>query len=128
LLEQQILITTDASSPDSDGDIQLVITEAGFGADIGMESSLTSKCRPHLVLLSNCVVLVATIKALKMHGGGPSVILENLYLPVYLSENIELSWVCKYGQTHSKILLEIWGSICQNTASIVSSNCHHSLY
>ncbi len=45
-----------------------VITEAGFGADLGAEKFLDIKCRK-TGLTPDCVVLVATIRALKMHGG-----------------------------------------------------------
>ena len=48
------------------------VTEAGFGADIGMEKFFNIKCR-YSDLIPNAVVLVATIRALKMHGGGPTV-------------------------------------------------------
>uniref|UniRef100_A0A665WX07 formate--tetrahydrofolate ligase n=1 Tax=Echeneis naucrates TaxID=173247 RepID=A0A665WX07_ECHNA len=48
-----------------------VVTEAGFGADIGMEKFFNIKCRAS-GLRPNVVVLVATIRALKMHGGGPN--------------------------------------------------------
>ena len=49
-----------------------VLTESGFGADMGMEKFFNIKCR-YSGLIPNCVVLVATIRALKMHGGGPKV-------------------------------------------------------
>jgi len=49
-----------------------VITESGFGADIGMEKFFDIKCRTS-GLIPNAVVLVATVRALKMHGGGPTV-------------------------------------------------------
>ncbi|MBT4425777.1 MAG: formate--tetrahydrofolate ligase, partial [Rhodospirillaceae bacterium] len=45
-----------------------VVTEAGFGADLGAEKFLDIKCRK-AGLAPDCVVLVATIRALKMHGG-----------------------------------------------------------
>jgi formate--tetrahydrofolate ligase len=45
-----------------------VVTEAGFGADLGAEKFLDIKCRK-TGLTPDCVVLVATIRALKMHGG-----------------------------------------------------------
>ena len=45
-----------------------VVTEAGFGADLGAEKFLDIKCRK-AGLEPSCVVLVATIRALKMHGG-----------------------------------------------------------
>ena len=47
-----------------------VVTESGFGADIGMEKFFDIKCRI-LGPGAQCVVLVATVRALKMHGGGP---------------------------------------------------------
>jgi formate--tetrahydrofolate ligase len=45
-----------------------VVTEAGFGADLGGEKFIDIKCRK-ADLTPDCVVLVATIRALKMHGG-----------------------------------------------------------
>ena len=45
-----------------------VVTEAGFGADLGAEKFLDIKCRKANIK-PNCVVLVATVRALKMHGG-----------------------------------------------------------
>jgi len=45
-----------------------VVTEAGFGADLGAEKFLNIKCRKS-GLKPDCVVMVATIRALKMHGG-----------------------------------------------------------
>ena len=47
---------------------EYVVTEAGFGADLGAEKFLNIKCRK-AGIQPNCVVLVATIRALKMHGG-----------------------------------------------------------
>lgn len=57
-----------------------VVTEAGFGADLGAEKFLDIKCRK-ANLIPNCVVCVATIKALKYHGGMPKEEIQN--------ENIE---------------------------------------
>ena len=48
------------------------VTESGFGADIGFEKFWNLKCR-YSGLTPNAVVVVATIRALKMHGGGPTV-------------------------------------------------------
>jgi formate--tetrahydrofolate ligase len=45
-----------------------VVTEAGFGADLGAEKFFDIKCRK-AGLMPDCVVIVATIRALKMHGG-----------------------------------------------------------
>ncbi|PIE33338.1 formate--tetrahydrofolate ligase [candidate division KSB3 bacterium] len=49
------------------------VTESGFGADIGFEKFWNLKCRLS-GLTPHCAVLVATIRALKMHGGGPKVV------------------------------------------------------
>lgn len=48
------------------------VTESGFGADIGFEKFWNLKCR-YSGLTPDAVVIVATIRALKMHGGGPEV-------------------------------------------------------
>jgi len=48
------------------------VTESGFGADIGFEKFWNLKCR-YSGIEPNAVVIVATIRALKMHGGGPEV-------------------------------------------------------
>ena len=47
---------------------EFVVTEAGFGADLGAEKFLNIKCRKSNITPS-CVVIVATVRALKMHGG-----------------------------------------------------------
>ncbi|MBE0534221.1 MAG: formate--tetrahydrofolate ligase [Phycisphaerae bacterium] len=49
-----------------------LVTESGFGADIGFEKFWNLKCRMS-GLAPHAVVIVATIRALKMHGGGPEV-------------------------------------------------------
>ena len=49
---------------------EYAITEAGFGADLGAEKFLDIKCRV-AGLKPSCVVVVATVRALKMHGGVP---------------------------------------------------------
>ncbi len=49
-----------------------LVTESGFGADIGFEKFWNLKCRMSGIT-PNAVVIVATIRALKMHGGGPAV-------------------------------------------------------
>ena len=66
-----------------------VVTESGFGADIGMEKFMDIKCR-YSGLVPDVVVLVATIRALKMHGGGPKVVAGRPLDPAYTSENLEL--------------------------------------
>ena len=48
---------------------EYVVTESGFGADIGAEKFMNIKCR-YSGLKPDAVVIVATVRALKMHGGG----------------------------------------------------------
>ncbi len=68
------------------------VTESGFGADIGFEKFWNLKCR-YSGLIPNCVVVVATIRALKCHGGAP-VPVPGKPMPVeYKNENVE--WVAK---------------------------------
>jgi len=66
-----------------------VVTESGFGADIGMEKFFDVKCRAS-GLIPNCVVLVGTIRALKMHGGGPKVVPGRPLDEAYTKENVKL--------------------------------------
>lgn len=66
-----------------------VITEAGFGADIGTEKFMNIKCR-YSGLTPQCAVIVATIRALKMHGGGPEVVAGKPLDRAYVTENVAL--------------------------------------
>jgi methylenetetrahydrofolate dehydrogenase (NADP+) / methenyltetrahydrofolate cyclohydrolase / formyltetrahydrofolate synthetase len=66
-----------------------VLTESGFGADIGMEKFMDIKCR-YSGLIPQVVVLVATVRALKMHGGGPKVVAGKPLAPEYTDENLDL--------------------------------------
>jgi len=66
-----------------------VVTESGFGADCGMEKFFNIKCRVS-GLVPNCVVIVASVRALKMHGGGPRVVAGKPLDKAYKEENIEL--------------------------------------
>jgi formate--tetrahydrofolate ligase len=65
------------------------VTESGFGADIGFEKFWNLKCRMS-GLVPNAVVIVATIRALKMHGGGPAVKPGAALSEEYTEENFEL--------------------------------------
>ncbi|XP_039758173.1 C-1-tetrahydrofolate synthase, cytoplasmic isoform X1 [Pararge aegeria] len=76
-----------------------VATEAGFGSDIGMEKFFDIKCRasgdtPH------CAVIVSTVRALKMHGGGPTVSPGLPLHDVYVQENLDLlsKGLCNLGK------------------------------
>jgi methylenetetrahydrofolate dehydrogenase (NADP+)/methenyltetrahydrofolate cyclohydrolase/formyltetrahydrofolate synthetase/formate--tetrahydrofolate ligase len=66
-----------------------VVTESGFGADIGMEKFFDIKCR-YSGLIPNTVVLVSTVRALKMHGGGPKVVAGRDLDKAYTEENLGL--------------------------------------
>jgi methylenetetrahydrofolate dehydrogenase (NADP+)/methenyltetrahydrofolate cyclohydrolase/formyltetrahydrofolate synthetase len=66
-----------------------VVTESGFGADMGMEKFMDIKCRAS-GLAPNCVVVVASIRALKMHGGGPKVVAGKPLDQAYKKENLDL--------------------------------------
>lgn len=65
------------------------VTESGFAADIGFEKFWNVKCRfsGHV---PNVSVLTSTIRALKMHGGGPKVVPGRPLPEEYIKENIEL--------------------------------------
>ncbi len=65
------------------------VTESGFAADIGFEKFWNVKCRLS-GLKPNVSVVVATIRALKMHGGGPAVVPGRALPQEYTEENLEL--------------------------------------
>jgi formyltetrahydrofolate synthetase len=66
-----------------------VVTESGFGADMGMEKFFDIKCR-YSGLVPSAVAIVATVRALKMHGGGPKVVAGKPLDAAYTSENLDL--------------------------------------
>jgi methylenetetrahydrofolate dehydrogenase (NADP+) / methenyltetrahydrofolate cyclohydrolase / formyltetrahydrofolate synthetase len=66
-----------------------VVTESGFGADVGMEKFFDIKCRIS-GLVPHVVVLVASVRALKMHGGGPKVVAGKPLAREYMEENLDL--------------------------------------
>lgn len=65
------------------------VTESGFAADIGFEKFWNVKCR-FSGLTPNVSVITATIRALKMHGGGPKVVAGRPLPDEYVKENVEL--------------------------------------
>ena len=71
------------------GPAGLVVTEAGFGADIGLEKFVNIKCRAS-GLKPDAAVIVATVRALKMHGGGPPVVAGRPLDAAYREENVAL--------------------------------------
>ncbi|MDH7483938.1 MAG: formate--tetrahydrofolate ligase [Spirochaetales bacterium] len=66
-----------------------VVTESGFGADMGFEKFMDIKCRTS-GLMPDAVVIVATVRAIKMHGGGPKVVPGKPLSSAYTQENLEL--------------------------------------
>ncbi|EMR10064.1 hypothetical protein PNEG_01815 [Pneumocystis murina B123] len=70
-------------------DAGYVITEAGFGADAGLEKFFDIKTRTS-GLQPDAVVLVTTVRALKLHGGGPEIVSGKPLDNVYFTENLEL--------------------------------------
>ena len=71
------------------GENGFVVTEAGFGADIGLEKAINIKCRAS-GLRPDAVVIVATVRALKMHGGGPPVVAGRPLDKAYTEEGVGL--------------------------------------
>ncbi|XP_035218798.1 monofunctional C1-tetrahydrofolate synthase, mitochondrial-like [Stegodyphus dumicola] len=66
-----------------------VVTEAGFGSDVGLEKFCNIKCR-YSGLIPNAAIVVATIRALKLHGGGPSIGAGDSLPKEYTQENLAL--------------------------------------
>ncbi|KAJ8940750.1 hypothetical protein NQ314_010612 [Rhamnusium bicolor] len=71
------------------GENGIVLTEAGFSSEVGMEKFFNIKCRASGDV-PNAVLLVTTIRALKMHGGGPTVSPGRPLAQEYTKENLEL--------------------------------------
>lgn len=95
-----------------------VVTEAGFGSDIGMEKFFNIKCRAS-GKIPNAVVLVTTVRALKMHGGGPLV---SPGLPLrkeYTEENIDL---VRSGLPN--LIKHIQNGLCYGIPVVVAINKH----
>jgi len=65
------------------------VTKSGFGADIGFEKFWNVKCR-FSGLIPNVSVITSTVRALKMHGGGPRVVAGLPLDPSYTKENLPL--------------------------------------
>ncbi|KAJ2825840.1 tetrahydrofolate synthase, partial [Coemansia erecta] len=83
------LVGAPAGEPVTAKNAGYVVTEAGFGADIGFEKFVNIKCRAS-GLVPDAAVIVATVRALKMHGGGPDVVPGKPLADEYTQENLEL--------------------------------------
>jgi formyltetrahydrofolate synthetase len=66
-----------------------LVTESGFGADMGCEKFIDIKCRAS-GMMPDAAVVVATVRALKMHGGGPKVTPGKPLATAYTQEDREL--------------------------------------
>jgi methylenetetrahydrofolate dehydrogenase (NADP+) / methenyltetrahydrofolate cyclohydrolase / formyltetrahydrofolate synthetase len=86
ILADRIALKLAGAAPSNVG---YVLTEAGFGADMGMEKFCNIKCRVS-GLYPDAVVIVATTRALKMHGGGPEVTPGKPLAETYLKEDLEI--------------------------------------
>ena len=80
------------------------VTESGFGADIGFEKFWNLKCR-FSGNKPNAAVLVATIRALKCHGGAPIPVPGHPLDPAYNEENVE--WAVKGAETNLLHLVNV---------------------
>ncbi len=96
------------------------VTESGFGADIGFEKFWNVKCR-FSGLTPNAVVIVTTIRALKMHGGGPKVVPGNPLPEEYQKENLGL-----VDRGVLNLLHHINNVKKSGAKPVVSINCFHT--
>mmetsp|Transcript_31842 Transcript_31842/g.109525 ORF Transcript_31842/g.109525 Transcript_31842/m.109525 type:complete len:1003 (+) Transcript_31842:39-3047(+) len=94
------------------GQTGFVVTEAGFGADIGFEKFVDIKCRGN-GLEPDCCVVVATVRALKMHGGGPPVVPGAKLAAAYTNEDLDLlSAGVANVQKHVRTVTGVFGVPC----------------
>jgi methylenetetrahydrofolate dehydrogenase (NADP+)/methenyltetrahydrofolate cyclohydrolase/formyltetrahydrofolate synthetase len=88
ILADRIALKLVGTEEGDDADrVGYVLTEAGFGADMGMEKFCNIKCRVS-GLKPDAVVIVGTTRALKMHGGGPDVAPGKPLHEAYTKENL----------------------------------------
>ncbi|KAL5490517.1 ADE3_2 [Sanghuangporus weigelae] len=90
ILADQVALKLAGTEPgDCASSSGFVLTEGGFGADMGMEKFCNIKCRVS-GLKPDATVIVATTRALKMHGGGPEVTPGNPLHETYTTENLQI--------------------------------------
>ncbi|KZV93371.1 FTHFS-domain-containing protein [Exidia glandulosa HHB12029] len=89
ILADRVALKLAGTEPgDSEDQAGFVLTEGGFGADMGAEKFFNIKCRVS-GLVPDATVIVATTRALKMHGGGPDVTPGKALHETYTKENLE---------------------------------------
>jgi methylenetetrahydrofolate dehydrogenase (NADP+)/methenyltetrahydrofolate cyclohydrolase/formyltetrahydrofolate synthetase len=90
ILADQMALKLVGTEPDEDpSKTGFVVTEAGFDFTMGGERFFNIKCRTS-GLVPDVVVLVATVRALKVHGGGPPIAAGAPLDPVYSEENVDI--------------------------------------
>ncbi|KAF2271759.1 FTHFS-domain-containing protein [Westerdykella ornata] len=91
VLADKLALKLAGTEPDEDHDEKTgyVVTEAGFDFTMGGERFFNIKCRSS-GLVPDTVVIVATVRALKVHGGGPDIAPGAQLQEVYRTENIDL--------------------------------------
>ncbi|ELQ40110.1 tetrahydrofolate synthase [Pyricularia oryzae] len=90
ILADKIALKLVGTEPDEDhsANTGFVVTEAGFDFTMGGERFFNIKCRTS-GLVPDVVVIVATVRAIKVHGGGPPITPGAPLSPVYKEENVE---------------------------------------
>uniref|UniRef100_A0A673FX50 C-1-tetrahydrofolate synthase, cytoplasmic n=1 Tax=Sinocyclocheilus rhinocerous TaxID=307959 RepID=A0A673FX50_9TELE len=111
-----------------------VVTEAGFGADIGMEKFFNIKCR-YSGLKPHVVVLAATVRALKMHGGGPTVTAGTPLPKEYIEERKQVENAQLFGvpvvvavnafKTDTKAELDLICKLAKAAGAFDAVHCSH---
>ncbi|KAK3331934.1 C-1-tetrahydrofolate synthase [Cercophora scortea] len=91
ILADKMALKLAGTEPDEDPATKagFVVTEAGFDFTMGGERFFNIKCRTS-GLVPDAVVVVATVRALKVHGGGPPISPGGALDPVYRQENVEI--------------------------------------
>jgi methylenetetrahydrofolate dehydrogenase (NADP+)/methenyltetrahydrofolate cyclohydrolase/formyltetrahydrofolate synthetase len=91
VIADKLALKLAGTEPDEDHDSKtgFVVTEAGFDFTMGGERFFNIKCRSS-GLSPDTVVIVATVRALKVHGGGPEITPGAALHEVYRSENVEI--------------------------------------